>query len=82
MYVRIVRVTMEHPRVPVRVIVRHTSRHWMSVFVHVMFVVDVRMFMRNLGMQVLVSVPLGQVQPNADSHQSSGSEKVYRHGIV
>ena len=61
MYVRIVRVTVEHPRVPVRVTVRHASWHCLFMFVLVMFVVDVRMIVRDLRMQVLVFVPLGQV---------------------
>ena len=82
MYVRVVRVAVKPPGVPVTVAVRQASRHWLSMFVHVMFVVDMRMFVLNLRMQVLVFMTLGQVQPNADSHQSSRSYKVHGHRIV
>ena len=81
MCVGVVRVTVKQLRVPVSVAMRSASRYRLSMFVRVVFLVDVSVFMRYLRVQVLVSVAFGQVQPDADSHQSSRTKKVHGHRI-
>ena len=59
-----------------RVAMRRAIGYCLFMSVPVVFVVDVGVFVLNLRMQVLVSVPLCQVQPNSEPHQSRRSEKV------
>jgi len=58
------------------------GRHWLSMLVRVVFVVDVSMFVRNFSVHVLVFVALGQVQPDTGSHQPGCCKKVPGHRIA
>ena len=54
MHVWVARVTVSHLRVHLRVTMRGSRRHWLAMLVPMMFVVDVRVFVRNLRMLMLV----------------------------
>ena len=69
MKVRIVRMLVQNPRVPVPVAMRLTRRRVRRVFMLVMDVVRVAMFMLERFMQMLVVVRLGEVQIDANAHQ-------------
>src|SRR6516165_4479468 len=69
MEVRIVRVLVQHPRVPVPVVMRLTSRRVRRVLMLVMDVVHVAMFMLERFMQMLAVLRLGEVQIDANAHQ-------------
>ena len=66
MQVRIVRMLVQKPRVPVSVAMRLAGRR---VLVLVMDVMHVAMFMLERFMQMLVVVRLREVQIDADPHQ-------------
>ena len=72
MEVGIVGVPVRHRRVPVAVGMGFACRVTRSVFVLVMEVVDVAMGMLQRFMRVFAAVSLGDVQPHAERHQSSG----------
>ena len=69
MQVGIVRMLMQHPRVPVPVAMRLTRRRVRCVLMLVMDVVHVAMFMLERFVQMLVVVRLGEVQIDSDPHQ-------------
>ena len=69
MQVGIVRMLMQHPRVPVPVAMRLTRRRVRCVLMLVMDVVHVAMFMLERFVQMLVVVRLGEVEIDADPHQ-------------
>ena len=69
MQVGIVRMLVQHPRVPVPVAMRLAGRRIRRVLVLVMDVMHVAMFMLERFMQMLVVVRLREVQIDADPHQ-------------
>src|SRR5215467_15006923 len=69
MQIRIVRMLVQNPRVPVPVAMRLTRRRVRRVLMLVMDVVHVAMFMLERFMQMLVVVRLGEVQINANADQ-------------
>src|SRR6516165_11744343 len=75
MEVRIVRVLVQHPRVPVPVAMRLTRRRVRRVLMLVMDVVHVAMFMLERFMQMLVVVRLGEVQINSNAHQQRRADE-------
>ena len=66
--IRIVRVSVPQWRVPMRVGVRLAGRIVRPVRVLVVRVMNVPMLVLERLMDVLVLVPLGEVQPDADAH--------------
>ena len=66
----------------VRVGVRLARRILRTVAVAVMLVVAVSMGVHHAAMGMRVRVPLGEVQPNADGHQHSGSNKLDRQRLL
>jgi hypothetical protein len=82
MYVGIMQVSVKHFWMPVPVAVRHSCRYGLFMFVPVVFVVDVRVFVRSLCVPVVVPVPFSKVEPEAETHQPGSREKVNRHGIA
>lgn len=79
--VRVVRVRVSHRQVVVRVAVWFARRVVGTVCVLVVFVVDVTVVVRHRLVFVFMIVPLGQVQPNSDTHESR-SQKEDRRGLV
>lgn len=69
MQVRIVRMLVQNPRVPVPVAMRLNRRRVRRVLMLVMDVVRMAMFMLERFMQMLVVVRLGEVQIDANAHQ-------------
>ena len=82
MQVGIVRMLVQHPRVPVPVAMRLARRRVRRVLMLVMDVIHVPMFMLEWLMQMLVVVCLGEMQADANAHQQrradAGSESCYR----
>lgn len=68
MQVRVVRVPVHERGVPVRVGVRLAGRIGGSVLVLVMFVVPMPVLVLHRFMEVFVLMPLGQMQPQAETH--------------
>ena len=75
MDVRVVGVGVSHCLVRVRVAVRLSWRVVGGVLMLVVFVMDVAVFMLHRLMCVLMFVPLGKVQPDADAHERSRHAK-------
>lgn len=68
-YVRKVRVLMDHHLMPVRVFVRLVSRPHECVLVPMMFIVNIAVTVLHRFMRVFIFVVLGEVQPRAPSHE-------------
>ena len=71
--VRIVGMSVHHRRVPVHVDVRLTWRVIRSVLVLVVLIMHVGMLVYHLLMHMLVLMMFNEVQPQAHTHQHSGS---------
>ena len=69
MQVRIVRMLVQKPRVPVPMAMRLAGRRVRRVFMLMMDVMYMAMFMLERFMQMLVVVRLGEVEIDADPHQ-------------
>ena len=69
MQIRIVRMLVQNPRMPVPVAMRLTSRHLRGMLMLVMDVMHVAMFMLERLMHMLVIVGLDEVQIDANPHQ-------------
>ena len=80
--VRVVRVRVAHRSMFVRMAVRFAGRVVRAVVVLVVFVVDVGVVVGHRLMVVFVVVPLGQVQPDPDTHEGSGQEEGNRGAVV
>lgn len=61
--------------VPVRMTVFFTGRHLDVMRMLVMFVVNMRMVVRHLVMDVCMFVALGQMQPDTEGHQRPGDDE-------
>ena len=70
--VRVVGMPVLKPLVAMRVRVRLAGRVDEVVIVLMMRIVDVAVFVRQRLMDMLMRVPLGQVDRDADSHQHGG----------
>ena len=82
MHVGHVRVCVRHCVVLVRMAVGLAGRILRAVRVSVMLVVAVRMGVHHAAMGMRVRVPLGDVQPDADRHQRSGSNELDRQRLL
>ena len=69
MQIRIVRMLVQNPRMPVPVAMRLASRHLRGMLMLVMDVMHVAMFMLERFVQMLVVVRIGEVQIDANAHQ-------------
>ena len=75
MQVRVMRMRVHEPRMPVRMRVRFGPIPGEIVLVPVVLVVDMRMSMFERLVRMLVLVALGKVQPDAEPHQAGGDPK-------
>ena len=85
MQVRIVRVFVDHRRMPVAMRMRLASRIVWPMGMLVMFIVPVPMLVHHLGMPVLVLMLFGDVQIDAKRHQGArgdqaGCDRIAKHG--
>ena len=75
-YLRIVRVTVYHPFMTMRMAMGFAQRRPLIMLVLMVFVVSVSMVVLERFMPMLVLVSLSQVQPDASSHQDGGTQKL------
>jgi hypothetical protein len=75
MEVRVMRMLVQKPRVPVPVAMRLPGRISRRVLMQVTDIVHVAMLMLEGLMQMLVIVSLGEVQIDADPHQHGGGHQ-------
>ena len=64
-----------------RMTVRFIQRLARVMRVLMVFIVNVSVVMLDWFVHVLMLVPLSQVQPDTDSHQSSGNQELHRQTI-
>ena len=80
MQVRIMRMPVPQRRVAVHM------RMWFNNFtfmhVPVMLIMDMAMVMNELGMDMLVFMAFGQMQPQANCHQCAGDNELRGHGLL
>ena len=74
MQVRVVRMIVPHGQMPVGVGMRLGHRSVMGVLV--MFIVIMRVIVLKKLMLMFVFVPLGQMEPEADAHESAGNQEL------
>jgi hypothetical protein len=75
MCIREMRVGVAQRFMVVSMAVFHSRRNQFAVFVVVVFIVRMLVVMIHIFVVVLVSMPLGQVQPNAQGHESPGDQQ-------
>ena len=73
--VRVMRVPVHQPRVPVPVRMRFARRRIFAMLVLVVFVVAVTVLVLQLLMHMLVLMPLRQVQPEAKAHERARDQQ-------
>ena len=78
MHVRHVRVAVPHSDMPICVRVGLAGRIFRQMHVLVMLIVHVSMGVFHRLMLVLVFMMLGQVQPDAGTHQKTGRQELER----
>jgi hypothetical protein len=78
MEVRVVRMPVDQAVVPMPMTVRFAGRVAGAVRVLMMLVVPMPVFMVHRLVNVLVLVPLGQMQPEAEAHQTASNEQLQR----
>ena len=61
--------------VPVRMTVTYTGRHLDVMRMLMVFVVNMRMVVRHLLVDVQMFMALGQMQPDTERHQRSGDDE-------
>ena len=76
-HVRVVGVDMAHR--PMAMPMGMRLRHGAIVLMLVMLIVDVAVLMLQWLVLVLVRMPLRQMQPKADAHQTTGNQQLRRH---
>ena len=76
MEVRVVRMPVHQAHVPMAMSVRFARRVAGAMRVLMMLVVTMPVFMLHRFVNVLVLVPLGQMQPEAETHQSASNEQL------
>ena len=82
MQVRIVRVFVDHRRMPVPMRMRLASRIVRPMGMLVMFIVPMPMLVHHLGMPVLVLMLFGHVQIDAKRHQGARSDQAKCDGLA
>lgn len=82
MRIRIMRMFMRHPLVPVPVTVACSRQHRLCVGMLMMDVVRVLVFVFDWIMRMQMFVPLGKVQRYAQSHQNASRDKRNRDGFA
>ena len=75
MNVRVVRMRVTHRMVDVRMTVRFARGIIRTVFVLMVFIVDVAMVMKLRPVVVIVLVTFGQMQPDSHAHEKSREEE-------
>ena len=70
------RVAMHEPGMPVPMRVRLAFRRLSPVAMPMMFIVQMRVLMLDRLVSMLVPVPLGQVEPDAESHKAAGGQQL------
>lgn len=80
--VGIVRVAVDEPRVPVPVRVRLARRIVGAVRVPVVLVMHVRVLVLHRLVHMLVLVPLGEMEPDAEAHEPAGGEQLQRQRLA
>lgn len=81
MCVRIVRMFVRHPLVPVPVTMTRSRRHGFRMGMLMMDIVRVLMFVPNRDMRMVMLMPLGKVQPHAQHHQHASYNELCRDGF-
>ena len=76
--VRVVWVPMSQPDVFVQMGMRLTGRVVRRMIVPVVLIVPVPVLMLHLGMEMLMRVALGQMQPEASAHQRAREQQFGR----
>ena len=76
MEVRVVRMPVREADVPMPMGVRFDGRIAGAMRVLMVLVVTMPVFMLHRLVNVLVLVPLGQMQPEAETHQSASNEQL------
>ena len=82
MQVRIVRMLVQHRRVPVTMRMRLARRMVWPVGMLMMFIVPVPVLMHHLGMTVLVLMLFGDVQIDAKRHQDARGDQARCDGLA
>jgi hypothetical protein len=77
MQIGIVRVPVHQADVPVPMRMRLAGRIGQAVLVLVMLVVMMPVLVPHWFMVMFVLVPLGQVQPEAETHHAAGDEELH-----
>jgi hypothetical protein len=78
--VRIVRMSVPEPLMPVPMRMRLRHRSVMGVLV--MFVVDVPVLVFDRLVRVFVTVPFGQMKPKAKRHKRAGNDQLSRQRLA
>jgi hypothetical protein len=81
MHVRHVRMRVRQPRVPMGVSVRLPGRIGGAVLMAMIFVVSMWVCVHRLVMNVLMLMPFGEVQPDAQPHQPSPRQQIGGHRL-